>query len=1330
MAQAGLTTGASSAGTPPFVAPSIEQVAAALPHLEILELIGQGGMGCVFKARQPKLDRLVALKVLPPSFAQDPAFAERFEKEARALAALNHPNIVTIHDFGQSGGIYYLVMEYVDGVNLRQVLRNRKLAPREALAIIPPLCDALQFAHDRGIVHRDIKPENLLLDKTGRIKVADFGIAKILRAQASAQVDGSAGPTGAGSQGGHTDSEKIAGTPKYMAPEQSTPGEETDHRADIYSLGVVLYEMLTGEVPTGKFEPPSRRVLVDVRFDEIVLQALEKTPQLRFQSATDFGTRVETALREEFSSAATATSATAPAAPPGDAHLMGQTSCYVSDRKSLATFTGQFYHFRQVRELTLDSAYLTLVGAGQTIRIPFGAIKDVSLGQYPRLMNPAGLDLISLTYEEKSEAKQIFLAPFPGSIFCTPSRFNEFVNTWFMKIRQGVERATGKAPALTPAKDLGVPGSSLLLYLIFASPLLGMVAIAVKSLALPSLDDALPYLVAVGGFLFIALFDIGLLMFFGKRAKTQEPMGKGRRFAIGMVGFLIPAIILAFIWTIKLRSQLDIDYQTKVLQLARLQENLDRDLIGMQQNKAAVMQTAADEMVRSRDPRDPQKAKSFAQNAKPIATEIEKLTGRQQEISLNRDRAFQQKVALESTTHPFPAWLGWGGAISAALILSALFLLLHPSIPLIFAVVFTFGGFGAALATLWHSQTELSATRSLIDGSAQTVVADLPGVPGRFGPIYGTWDPVTSVVHDDAVATASIAVQPRCLVALRTFIRQGKQAATEIPAMAYWALPNDYDHSPSFAFHWFAKTNGAGEQVVVFADDEGHEASSTNAQISLPKGLVWKAIGTEPAAIGIVGRDQVVSYPIPGPPSHSQLPPKVWNRIPVLMGESPDGKTPPVEVLAQWAVFPLSGHASLRQTGTLKKMGVMPDRETLKEMRIGPDWWTQAMVVEAESQHTVVAVEGQGNPDFFRLTWKISSPRAKVAILRFRKEVLKIDLEKDPSTQEYGITLTGEFLRKSSTLSNLQWVLQKKVGSWILDNWQIPEAITWKYPEPGEPIPGRIWLNHPVELVQSQTDSVTIELGDPDAWKPNPVDASIRPTARPGESLEPRGNPIPLAMGGSPASPSGDAPPAHQRGTPDAPARAGVSNAPVPGTAQAQTVTPWQTILNDSAEQLLGHAKIKGEIESTVKRKGETHTWTKTSSPSLDSSPLRAAVALTASCTKEIEGDQATPDAWKRLAKEQSYFHATFDPPLPVATQIKPGSASLKIKEILIPLPEDQLPPGVYVCEEGSVRLLQGYAPALLAELIKGKEFHLKDLPAYKGLPKTATAKPGGPGSN
>jgi len=167
-----------------FVPPPVGEIAPLFPQLEILGLIGRGGMGAVYKARQPALDRLVALKVLPPAVASDPGFAERFNREARALARLNHPNIVAIHDFGKAGALHYLLMEFVDGANLREIEQAGKLSPEQALTIVPQICEALQFAHNEGIVHRDIKPENLLLDKKGRVKITDFGIAKIVGAPA------------------------------------------------------------------------------------------------------------------------------------------------------------------------------------------------------------------------------------------------------------------------------------------------------------------------------------------------------------------------------------------------------------------------------------------------------------------------------------------------------------------------------------------------------------------------------------------------------------------------------------------------------------------------------------------------------------------------------------------------------------------------------------------------------------------------------------------------------------------------------------------------------------------------------------------------------------------------------------------------------------------------------------------------------------------------------------------------------------------------------------------------------------------------------------------
>ena len=199
-----MATGTDLGGqTPRFTPPAVAELAPKFPQLEILEFIGQGGMGAVYKARQKALDRVVALKILPPDIGHDAAFAERFTREAKALAKLNHPGIVTIHDFGRvdnasatspapaASRLYYFLMEFVDGVNLRQLLAASRVSTREALAIVPQICDALQFAHDQGIVHRDIKPENILLDRRGRVKVADFGLAKIMGNDGGASVPAS-----------------------------------------------------------------------------------------------------------------------------------------------------------------------------------------------------------------------------------------------------------------------------------------------------------------------------------------------------------------------------------------------------------------------------------------------------------------------------------------------------------------------------------------------------------------------------------------------------------------------------------------------------------------------------------------------------------------------------------------------------------------------------------------------------------------------------------------------------------------------------------------------------------------------------------------------------------------------------------------------------------------------------------------------------------------------------------------------------------------------------------------------------------------------------------
>ena len=275
-------------GDAPAPAPAPADLAADFPQLEILELLGEGGMGIVYRARQRDLDRHVALKILRPHGAEDGSFAERFMREARALAKLSHPGIVSVHDFGKAGDHYFLMMELVEGTNLRRLIRGGELAAKQALDVVSQVCAALQFAHDQGVVHRDIKPENILVDPQGRVKIADFGLAKMARAASGEEYTSRL-----------TQASQRMGTPQYMAPEQIEHPLDVDHRADIYSLGVVFYELLTGELPLGRFAPPSRKVQVDVRLDEVVLKTLEKEPERRYQHASEVGTRIENIQNEE-----------------------------------------------------------------------------------------------------------------------------------------------------------------------------------------------------------------------------------------------------------------------------------------------------------------------------------------------------------------------------------------------------------------------------------------------------------------------------------------------------------------------------------------------------------------------------------------------------------------------------------------------------------------------------------------------------------------------------------------------------------------------------------------------------------------------------------------------------------------------------------------------------------------------------------------------------------------------------------------------------------------------------------------------------------------------
>jgi multidrug efflux pump subunit AcrA (membrane-fusion protein)/predicted Ser/Thr protein kinase len=450
----GAAAGSTSTSPPPPAPLTPAELAPHFPQLEILECLGRGGMGVVYKARQKSLDRIVALKLLAPERVHDAQFAERFAREAQALAKLNQPNIVTVHDFGQAGGFYYLLMEFVDGVNLRQAMRGKRFTPEQALAIVPPICQALEYAHEHGIVHRDIKPENLLLDREGRVKIADFGIARILAAGGGAEAGAEAGESG--DRGGAdaaslTDPGSRAGTPQYMAPEQKAH-HATDHRVDIYALGVVFYEMLTGELPGDALRPPSSRargVSIDVRIDEIVLRALENEPELRFQTAMEMRTEVETVVRHP---------APAAAGPRAAARVLKLGTTYATTPERLGTFDGRFFLYRTKTQLVLDEEKLAFVLEHTPAEITLMSITDLSVGRYPRMMNPVGIDFIRVTYEEGGETRQVVLTPNAGMID-SPGHVNELVAEWFAATREAATKALGAAPGHTPKAGVKLPAA-------------------------------------------------------------------------------------------------------------------------------------------------------------------------------------------------------------------------------------------------------------------------------------------------------------------------------------------------------------------------------------------------------------------------------------------------------------------------------------------------------------------------------------------------------------------------------------------------------------------------------------------------------------------------------------------------------------------------------------------------------------------------------------------------------------------------------------------------------------------------------------------------------
>jgi len=249
--------------------PSLTRLVELFPELEIIAPLGQGGMGTVYQVRERINDRPAALKLLRTERLTDD-FVERFQIEAEALSQLDHPNIVAFHDHGQREGTPFILMEYVDGIDLATMIAQAPVPPIESFRIVSTLCEALHHAHEKGIIHRDIKPGNVLIDQDGSVKITDFGLARLLD-------PGTLGTL-------LTSKEAVLGTPIYMAPEQRK-GLSPDSRADIYATGVVLYELLTGELPTGAYESPSTQVAVSHKVDDVLKRAMALEPNKRYPTA-------------------------------------------------------------------------------------------------------------------------------------------------------------------------------------------------------------------------------------------------------------------------------------------------------------------------------------------------------------------------------------------------------------------------------------------------------------------------------------------------------------------------------------------------------------------------------------------------------------------------------------------------------------------------------------------------------------------------------------------------------------------------------------------------------------------------------------------------------------------------------------------------------------------------------------------------------------------------------------------------------------------------------------------------------------------------------------
>jgi len=505
----GVETDTGSAKQPAFVPPTVEEIAKLFPQLEILGLVGRGGMGAVYKARQKQLNRFVALKILPPGIGGEPAFAERFTREAQALAQLNHPGIVTLYEFGETSGQFYFLMEFVDGVNLRQLLAGSRVSSREALAIVPQICDALQFAHDQGIVHRDIKPENILLDRRGRVKVADFGLAKIIenrddvtKFSASENIPGNL-----------TDAGKTMGTPNYMSPEQKENPGEVDNRADIYALGVVFYQMLTGELPGKKIAPPSTKVQIDVRLDEIVLRALEKNPEHRYQQVSEVKTCVETIAVTPDSSR------------PSLAMLKSERARLAVQEAPRANVK-----YPAMGEVALYADRLVISSGYDQRSIPLTDIRGLGEAVMPFWFSPGAHRYASVAFDEAGQRRHlVFLAG--SSVFRSPGDTRLHAAEWLMAIQQVVKSASGREVPITQVPTV-VPVKTWWTLLWLAVSLVAFLPLLAKFLLMPQRGPAWASLLDAGflsgAFLLVpalALFVVYVVRSISLRHTKLKPIG-------------------------------------------------------------------------------------------------------------------------------------------------------------------------------------------------------------------------------------------------------------------------------------------------------------------------------------------------------------------------------------------------------------------------------------------------------------------------------------------------------------------------------------------------------------------------------------------------------------------------------------------------------------------------------------------------------------------------------------------------------------------------------------------------------------------------------------